>query len=232
MLVLGITGSIATGKSTVSTFLQSISSWPLIDTDLLAKEIIMFGTSAYKKVNDSFGREIMMEDGSIDREALGKLIFSNINARKTLNKIMHPEILKMTILQIIKAWIRGEDVIIVDVPLLFESGFDYLCGKIICVACQENTQMQRLRNRNGYTQEDSRKRIQSQMPLCHKIQLADIVIWNDGNKKDLEDKIKALIKNIQPTRARCLLERTIPVLTIISIIYTIIKRWLKKKRFK
>lgn len=192
----------------------------------------MLGTSTYKKVNDSFGREVMMEDGTINREALGKLVFSNINARKTLNRIMHPEILKITIIQAIKAWVRGEDVIIVDAPLLFESGFDYLCGKIICVACQENTQIQRLRTRNGYTSEDSSKRIQSQMPLCHKIQLADIVIWNDGNKKDLEEKIKELIKNIQPTRTRCLLERTIPALTIISIIYIIIKRWLKKKGFK
>ncbi|KTW25799.1 dephospho-CoA kinase [Pneumocystis carinii B80] len=232
MLILGITGSIATGKSTVSTFLQSICLWPLIDTDLVAKETIMIGTSTYKKVVDTFGKDIIMEDGSIDREALGRYIFSNKNGRKTLNKIIHPEVLKRTIHEIIKAWIRGEDVIIVDVPLLFESGFDYFCGKIICVACQENTQIERLRTRNGYAEEDSMKRIESQMPLCDKIELADIVIWNDGNKKELEEKIKGLIKNIKPSRARCLIERVIPVFAIISIIYIIIKRWLRKKKIK
>lgn len=232
MLILGITGSIATGKSTVSTFLQSTRSWPLIDTDILAKETMIFGSATYKKVNKHFGDEIMKKDGSIDRDALGKLIFSNTDAREKLNKIVHPEVLKKTILRIFKAWIIGESVIIVDVPLLFESGFDYLCGKIICVACQENTQIQRLQNRNGYTKEDAKKRIRSQMPLDQKNQLADIVVWNDGSKKDLEAKITTLIKDIEPTKIRCLLERIIPLLSITFVIYVILKRWLLKKRIK
>ncbi|KAG4303853.1 hypothetical protein PORY_002741 [Pneumocystis oryctolagi] len=230
MLVLGITGSIGTGKSTVSKILQSIRPWQLIDTDIVAKETILPGNKCYKKINNYFGKKIIKEDGNININLLGQIVFSNPYERKILNKIVHPEVLKITLFRIFKAWIRGEDVVIIDVPLLFESGFDYLCGKIICVACQENIQIQRLKVRNNYTREEAEKRIQSQMPLSDKIRLADIVIWNDGNKKDLEIKVETLIKNIQPTKTRHLLEWTIPIFTIISVIYIITKRWLLRKK--
>ncbi|KTW27596.1 dephospho-CoA kinase [Pneumocystis jirovecii RU7] len=230
MLVLGITGSIGTGKSTVSMILRSKSPWTLIDADVLAKELMLPGNKCYKKVIKIFGESIVKEDGQIDTNILGQAVFSNPCERKILNKIVHPEVLKTVLFQIFKAWIRGDEVVIVDVPLLFESGFDYLCGKIICVACKENTQTERLKTRNGYTKEESEKRIRSQMPLSSKIQLADIVIWNDGSKKDLEVKVAALIKNIQPTKTRYLLERILPIFAMISFIYTALKRWLFKKK--
>ncbi|KAG5519494.1 hypothetical protein PMAC_002122 [Pneumocystis sp. 'macacae'] len=214
--------------------LRSKSSWALIDADVLAKELMLPGNKCYKKVVKYFGESIIKEDGKIDTNILGHVVFSNPRKRKVLNKIVHPEVLKTMLFQIFKAWIRGDEVVIIDVPLLFESGFDYLCGKIICVACQKNIQTTRLKTRNGYTNEELEKRIQSQIPLNRKIQLADIVIWNNGSKKDLEVKVTTLIQNIQPTRIRYLLERMLPIFAIISFIYTLLKRWLckKKKNFK
>ncbi|KAG4301058.1 hypothetical protein PCANB_002574 [Pneumocystis canis] len=229
MLILGVTGSIATGKSTVSKILQEKYSWPLIDVDKIAKQTMIRGTVGYNKVKEYFGKEII-ENDEIDRNKLAEIIFFNANERKMLNKIIHPEIFKVMFFQIFKAWIRGENVLIIDVPLLFETGFYYFCEKIICVACQENIQIERLQFRNNYMKEDAEKRIKSQMPLSYKVQLADIVIWNNGTKEDLEIQVVASTKNIQPRKIRNLFERIFPVFTIMSIIYIMIKRWLLKKK--
>ncbi|KAG5439668.1 hypothetical protein PCK2_000708 [Pneumocystis canis] len=190
------------------------------------------GRVGYDKVKEYFGGEIIGEDDEIDCHILGRIVFSNENKRKMLNKIIHPEIFKVMFFQIFKAWIKGENVLIIDIPLLFETGFFYFCETIICVACQQPTQIQRLQIRNHYTREDAERRIQSQLPLNYKIQLSDIVIWNDGNKEDLQVQVVTSVKNIQPTKIRRLLERICPAWTIILIIYIMIKRWLLKKKIQ
>ncbi|MEO2074703.1 MAG: dephospho-CoA kinase [Bacillus sp. (in: firmicutes)] len=178
-LVIGLTGGIASGKSTVSNMLKEMKI-PVVDADVEARLAVMKGEPAYSKIIATFGRDILLEDEEIDRQKLGSIIFHQAEKRMLLNEIVHPEVRKRMIGQVEKAKESGEEVVVLDIPLLFESKLTYMVEKTILVFVDYDIQLQRLMERNNLRVEDAKARIQSQMPLNEKIKLADAVIDNNG----------------------------------------------------
>lgn len=134
MLIVGLTGGIASGKSSVSNLLRSPQyRLPLIDLDILAREVVEPGTSTLNKIRSTFGDEVITAEGALDRPALGKIIFNDQDQRKKLNAIIHPAIRKRLAWLLFLYWIRGEKLVVVDAPLLIEAGLWRFAGKIVLV---------------------------------------------------------------------------------------------------
>jgi dephospho-CoA kinase len=132
--VVGLTGGIATGKSTVSKRLQATHNLPVVDADIIARQVVDPGTQGFHKIVATFGPDILTPDGKIDRPKLGKIIFNDNDKRKQLNSIIHPAVRRAMLLAIIKHWIRGSPICIVDVPLLIETGLYKWMGYVVVVA--------------------------------------------------------------------------------------------------
>ncbi|AIM15859.1 MULTISPECIES: dephospho-CoA kinase [Neobacillus] len=179
-LIIGLTGGIASGKSTVSTMLKEMDI-QVIDADIEARLAVQKGEQAYKKIIAEFGEDILMDNGEIDRKKLGAIIFHDEDKRQTLNGIVHPEVRKRMMTKIEEAKKNQEEIIVLDIPLLFESKLTYLVDKTILVYVDLETQLKRLMARNQLTVEEAKARINSQMPLVDKIRLADAVIDNNGS---------------------------------------------------
>lgn len=192
-LIIGLTGSIASGKSTVSNMFATFNI-PLIDADKIAREIVYPGEGAYHEIVLEFGEGILLEDQSIDRKKLGHIIFSNDNKREKLNAIMHPAI-RMKMLQARDAYIEsGEKCVVLDIPLLFESKLTYLVNKTMVVYVDEGVQLQRLMTRDHSTIEEAKQRISSQIPVSDKTKLADVVIDNNGSINETYNQLEAILK--------------------------------------
>ncbi len=177
-LTIGLTGGIASGKSTVAQMLRELGI-PVIDADQVAREVVEIGKEAYIQIIETFGRDILQENGEINRAKLGQIVFHDEEKRKKLNAIVHPAIRKNMIAQK-EAYINsGEKTIVLDIPLLFESGLTRLVDKIIVVYVDEHIQLERLMKRNGFSKEEAMARINAQMPLIEKVAKADAVIDNN-----------------------------------------------------
>lgn len=134
MLVVGLTGGIASGKTSVSNLLKSPQyNVPLIDLDILAREVVEPGTSTLRRIRAAFGDAVITPEGGLNRPALGKIIFNNEKERKKLNAIIHPAIRRRLAWLLVKHWIRGEKLVVVDAPLLIEAGLWRFAGKIVLV---------------------------------------------------------------------------------------------------
>lgn len=186
--ILGLTGGIASGKSTVTNMLKSLGI-VIIDADLIAREVVETGEEAYNKIVEVFGDSIIHNDGSINREKLGSIVFNNVEKRTILNNIVHPAIReKMNYLK--NEYIKnGEKIIVLDIPLLFESKLTHLVDKIILVYVDREVQRERLMARNGLTVDEAEARINSQMSLKEKIPLADAVINNNGSVTETSNQL-------------------------------------------
>ncbi|KAL4068138.1 dephospho-CoA kinase [Scleroderma citrinum] len=196
MLVVGLTGGIATGKSTVSTLL-SASGIPVIDADVLAREAVAPGTHALSQIAAFFGPEVIHPDGSLDRKKLGSVVFNDDTKRKKLNSIVHPAVTRAILWHILKFWIRGERICVVDVPLLIEGGLWRWMGCIIVVYCSAEIQLQRLMSRDNCSRAEASPRLNSQLPITSKISYADIVIDNSGTRSELEDQVELCVKRLK-----------------------------------
>ncbi|WP_413308338.1 dephospho-CoA kinase [Bacillus sp. 1P10SD] len=179
-LVIGLTGGIASGKSTVSTMFKEMNI-PVVDADVEARLAVKKGEAAYFQIIDTFGKDILLEDGEIDRQKLGSIIFHQEEKRRLLNEIVHPQVRKRMMGQVEAARQSGAEVIVLDIPLLFESKLTYMVEKTILVYVDYDIQLERLMKRNNLSADDAKARIQSQMPLNEKIKLADAVIDNNGS---------------------------------------------------
>ncbi|EGV61878.1 Dephospho-CoA kinase cab5 [Yamadazyma tenuis] len=203
MLIVGLTGGIATGKSTVSNQLKETYKIDVVDADLIAKEVVLPGQAAYKQIVAKFGSEIpdlLLEDQNLNREALGKHVFGNHEHLRILNAIVHPAVKRAIFWRLFKAYLTFSRLVILDVPLLFESGLHLICGKVITVTCNKDTQLERLLSRNPtLTSEDAQKRIGSQMTNEERCYRADIVIDNNQSLKELERKIASVVKEVMPS---------------------------------
>jgi len=195
MLVVGLTGGIATGKSTVSSLLRA-RGYPIVDADLLAREVVLPGTSAYTAIVKAFGEDVLQPDGYLDRKKLGSVIFNDEEKRKQLNGIVHPAVRKAMIWGVVKAWFMGEKVCIVDVPLLIETGMWKWVGKVIVVYTSAEIQLQRLMKRDGSTREDAASRLNSQLPITAKLPYADHVVENSGTLLELETETQLLVNKL------------------------------------
>ncbi len=192
-LTIGLTGGIASGKSTISRMLIEMGV-PVIDADVIAREVVEVGQSAYEQIVKVFGNEILLEDRTINREKLGSIIFNDPSKREQLNKIVHPAVRK-SMLEKKEFFInQGEKAIILDIPLLFESKLTYLVDKTLVVYVDDHIQMERLMNRNHYTEEEAKARVASQMPLKQKLTFADAVINNNGTKQNSKKQLIEILK--------------------------------------
>lgn len=192
-LAIGLTGGIASGKSTVSNMFKE-KNIPVIDADLIAKQVVKVGEPAYMLVAETFGPSIIKEDGSIDREKLGRIVFQNEKERKKLNNIVHPAVRKEMLKQKEDAENRNEPAVVLDIPLLFESKLSYLADVTLVVYVDPHIQLERLMERNHFTKEEAQWRIQSQLPLQDKKDKADEVIDNNGPLEQTKIQFEKLLK--------------------------------------
>ena len=188
MRVIGLTGGIASGKTTVSNLFK-ISGVPVIDADLVARQVVEKGTIGLSALVNRFGEAILNTDGTLNRTELGKRMFSEEEIRSEVNDILQP-LIRQEIISRMQAYKdQGKTLIVLDVPLLFEMHYENLCDDIIVVAVSVETQIARMEKRNGYTRQEALERIQSQMPLEEKVKRATIVWSNEGTLQDLEQKV-------------------------------------------
>jgi dephospho-CoA kinase len=192
-LAIGLTGGIASGKSTVSNMFKD-ANIPVIDADVIAKQVVEAGEPAYHSVVETFGRSILKDDGAIDREKLGSIVFQNETERKKLNGIVHPAVRREMLKQKEDAERRNEPAVVLDIPLLFESNLAYIADVTVVVYVDPHVQLERLMNRNQLTKQEAEWRIQSQLPLKDKKDKADEVIDNNGSLQSTKRQFEDLIK--------------------------------------
>ncbi len=190
--IIGLTGGIASGKSTVSNMFAK-RGFTIVDADLAARVAVQPGEEAYEQIVKQFGREILLEDGTINRPELGSIIFNDEQKRKLLNQIVHPATRQKMFAWKDEAIDKGKQTIIYDIPLLYESNLTHLVEKTIVVYVDEETQLRRLMERNDLSEKEARARIDSQLPLREKVNLADAVIDNNGSIKETEGQVEEII---------------------------------------
>lgn len=197
--VLGITGGIGTGKSTVLKMFAGLGAETL-SADDIAREVLAKDSPAYYDTVEHFGKSILTPDTEIDRRALAEIIFHDPDARKTLESITHPRIITETQNRINRFRLNPpvpNAVLAVEIPLLIECGLDDIVDEVLVVAAEQVTQLNRLISRSGLTDEEAVRRINAQMPIEQKISRADRVIWNDGSLQLLESSVRRIWDEIR-----------------------------------
>jgi dephospho-CoA kinase len=189
--VIGLTGGIASGKSTAARLLEEFGA-TVVDADHLSREVVEPGTPALAAIIRTFGAEVVSADGTLNREALGLKVFGDPEARRILERIVHPAIRDLARRRLDDLRAAGTAVVFYMAPLLMEAGADSLCDEIWVVDLDETTQEQRLTCRDGMTREDARRRMASQMPLAEKAARGDVVIDNRGSVPELAARLKEL----------------------------------------
>lgn len=230
MLLLGLTGSIGTGKSTVSDLLRAPPyNLPVVDADVLARQVVEPGTPGYRQIVTIFGPstpDLLLppsdplnkdrENGPngqgrfLNRPALGRRVFGNspeaLAERKKLNGIVHPQVRKALWRAVAYYYLMGYWAVVLDIPLLFESGWEALCGAVVVVAVSDpKIQMQRLRGRDPHLgPEDAENRVKSQGDVREKARRAEargnpwgVVVWNDGDREDLKREIAKVVSELR-----------------------------------
>jgi dephospho-CoA kinase len=191
-LLVGLTGSIATGKSTVSRMFAHLGA-RVLDADLLAREVVMPGQPAYLKIVEEFGQGVVQDDGTLDRKALGAIVFAEPARRKRLEEITHPAIAarQQRILSVLDEE-AFEGIVIWDVALLFETGGVAKMDRVVVVSTDTETELARLMARDGMAEADARARMASQMPVAEKAKRAHYVIDNSGDRAQTEGQVKVV----------------------------------------
>lgn len=192
--VIGLTGGIGTGKTTVARILKELGL-TVISADEIGHQLLEPGTEVYEQVKKFFGPEVLDEAGRIDRQTLGRLVFRDPEKRRRLNDLMHPAIIARIKAEVERLKQAGKDVV-VEAPLLFEAGLAAKAAtgfdEIWVVAASPAVQLARVQARNGLGADEARRRIDAQMPLEEKIARAEVTVYNDGSETELKEKVKAL----------------------------------------
>jgi dephospho-CoA kinase len=191
-LLVGLTGGIASGKSTVSRQLAELGC-RLIDADVLAREVVAPGTPAWRAVLEEFGPDVVRPDGQLDRQRLGALVFADPARRKALEAITHPAIMARR-QALLDAWVaEGFDgVVVLDIPLLIEVGAAGGVDRVILVYAERATQLERLARRDGFEPAEAARRVASQMPLADKVRQAHYVVDNSGSPDETAAQVRAV----------------------------------------
>ncbi|MGE7949776.1 dephospho-CoA kinase [Lysinibacillus sp. NPDC093688] len=191
-MIIGLTGSIASGKSTVVKMMTALGL-PIVDADIVARDVVEPGTETLKLIAENFAQDILLEDGSLNRAKLGDIIFHEPVKRKMLNDIMHPAIRKEMLRQRDAYIEAGEKHVVMDIPLLFESKLQHFVERIIVVSVSEEVQLRRLMERNNLSKEDALARMHSQLPMSVKEKGAHAVIYNNENLEQTEQQLKKIL---------------------------------------
>lgn len=201
-LVLGVTGGIASGKSTVSTMLAELGS-PIIDFDQLAREVVEPGQTAFNKIVDFFGRQVVTEDGTLDRKILSEIVFNDLEKRKKLESFTHPAIFELFGRRVNEmAREDPETVIQVAVPLLLELNLQYMFHKILVVHIPAEEQIQRLAERDGISLDEASNILKAQLPIDEKPGYADFVIDNRGSLEETRRQVEDLWVHIRESQRK------------------------------
>ena len=194
MRKVGLTGGIASGKSTVSGMFRDLGV-PVIDADIIAREVVAPGSRALGAIVDAFGEEVLTEEKSLNRARLGEIVFSDPAKKKVLEGILHPEIIAEQDRRLKGLEREGRTpVAIVDAAVMIESGSWKRFDSLVVVDCDESQQIGRLRLRNGMNEEEAVRRVNAQMPLSEKVKYADHVIDNRGSIDDTRKQVEELMK--------------------------------------
>lgn len=196
MLVVGLTGGIGSGKSTVARFFEELGA-RRIDADLLAREALEPGSPGWEETVSRFGRDILLPDGRIDRKGLAARIFADAAERRALEAIVHPRVREAARRRLAEI-ARAEDaaIVLLEVPLLFETGMDRDCDRVIVVSLPEDLQVERLAARDGLDPGEALRRIRTQMPLAEKCARADWVIDNAGTPAETRARVQEIYRRL------------------------------------
>ncbi|WP_426457746.1 dephospho-CoA kinase [Bacillus altitudinis] len=197
-LVIGLTGGIASGKSTVSQMIKE-KGIRVVDADIIAKEAVSKGSAALHQIVQTFGEEVLLPNGELNRQQLGAIIFSDEEKRKKLNAIVHPEVRKELLEQRDEGVSNNETFVVLDIPLLFESKLEGLVDRIIVVYTTPELQLSRLMNRNDLSEEEALNRIHSQQPLEEKCQKADRMIENTKDLAFIRKQLENILNEWEHT---------------------------------
>ena len=198
---VALTGGIATGKSHVRAQFEKLGV-PTIDADTLARDAVAVGTPGLAAVVERFGRDILAPSGALDRQKLASVVFMDPAARRDLEAIIHPEVQRAT-----EAWFDSLDparysVAIADIPLLYEVGRDRDFDAVIVTAVDPETQVRRVIDRDGASEEEARQRLAAQLPIEEKVQRADFVIRTDGTVEQTHEQVRRVLEQLQADAAR------------------------------
>jgi dephospho-CoA kinase len=197
MIVVGLTGGIATGKSTVAGMFKRCGA-VIIDADQLARDVVRRGKPAWREIVREFGDTVLSPNGSINRHALGTIVFHDRRKLRRLEDIIHPRVAREQQRLVRRiATRRPSAVVVYEVPLLFESGADKRVDKIIVVTADRETQIARLKRRNGLTRAEALRRINQQMPLDRKIRRADVVLNGTVHKTSMLRQVRRLMQHFR-----------------------------------
>ncbi len=196
-IVVGLTGNIASGKSTVASIFRELGA-KIIDADKIAREVVKPGSDAWKEIVKSFGKEILNKDETINRKKLGAIVFKDPLKRKKLNEITHPRIVKKIYEQVEELKKKNVSVVIVEAALIVEKGgMRDLLDKLIVVTLPEQKQIKRLMERDSISYEEALNRVSSQAPQAEKVKYADYVIDTSGTVEETKKQVLDIWKDIQ-----------------------------------
>jgi dephospho-CoA kinase len=193
--VFGLTGGIGSGKSTVASRFRE-RGLPVIDADVLAREVVRKGTPGLEEIVQRFGKGVLDADGELDRKKLAALVFSDETARRDLNQITHPRVRDLALERVQELEAKGELLACYEVPLLIESGLDAVLRPLVVVVVDEATQIRRTVSRDGGTEAEARARVSAQMPLEKKAEMADFVIDNSGAREQTQARADQVLDAI------------------------------------
>ncbi|XP_068633301.1 dephospho-CoA kinase [Battus philenor] len=220
MFIVGLTGGLATGKSTVLSIFRE-NNIAVIDADEVARKILEPGTRAWKELKFYFGDKVLYPDGRVNRAKLGELVFDDIEKRRKLNAITHPQIQKAMMSTAIRYFFSGHKYIVMEVPLLFETGkMLTFMHKIITVVCEDHQQLERLCKRNDFSEVIARKRISCQMPLEQKVSRSHFVIDNSGDIASTVYQTECIIRMLRKSKFTWYF-RVILLITFLSVAFGI-----------
>ena len=196
MKVIGLTGGIGSGKSTVSQFLTELGA-VILNTDEVGHEAFKPDTELWRQVVAAFGRQIVTPDGNIDRKKLGNIVFGNAESLSRLNQIMHPRMYALVKAQLEEYRQQGTRVVVLEAPLLLEAGWTSLADEVWVTTTPEATVLKRLEGRTGLSQTESLARIRSQLSSAERVKHADVVINTDCGLYELRSKVKELWQRLE-----------------------------------
>ncbi len=195
MMVVGLTGGIASGKSSVAAMFRA-EGIPVICADTLAREIVAPGSPGLRAIRETFGPTVISQEGELERKALADVVFGSSEARRTLESITHPRVAALMRKAISYEQAQGASIVVADIPLLFEVGWVERFDVTVLVYTPENVQLERLTARDGLSRTEAEARIRSQMPIETKKRLATVVIDNSGPTERTRDRVRKLIAEL------------------------------------
>jgi dephospho-CoA kinase len=199
MTIVGLTGGIASGKSTVANLFTELGAY-LIDWDVLAREVVRPHLKAWEEIVEYFGEEVLNEDSTLNRQKLGEVVFNDEKKRGRLNQMVHPRIFEEDIRKTQEIRNLNPDAVVIkDIPLLIEIQARQFVDKTLVVYASEETQLKRLMER-GLSLEEAEERIKAQLPLTEKVKFADFVVYNDGSLEEIKRQIEKIYASLRGER--------------------------------